>query len=148
MSRPSKKRVISCSLRTHQFSAVDQSLVMDETIHLSLDEMEAVKLADLDGMYQEQAAVVMQISRQTFGNIIMSAHKKIADFLVNSKRLSIDGGMVTIDGCRLFCGTCNTDWVIDCYDQKKVVCPTCNDSNIYCRKKSNNGINVRCWNIQ
>jgi predicted DNA-binding protein (UPF0251 family) len=146
--RPCKKRIISCTLKTYQFSPVDLSVVQGETVHLTLDELEAVKLADLDGMYQEQAAAAMQISRQTFGNIIMSAHKKIADFLVNSKRLSIDGGKVTVDDCKLFCSTCNADWSIDCHMYQNVVCPVCNNKNVYCRKKSNNGTNIKCWRIQ
>lgn len=148
MPRPCKKRIISCSLRTHQFSPEGSVVTPDTTVHLTLDELEAVKLADLDGLYQEQAAAAMQISRQTFGNIIMSAHKKIADFLVNSKRLSIDGGKVTMDDCRLFCGSCNNGWTIDCHTQKNVVCPVCNNENVYCRKKSSNGINIKCWRIQ
>ena len=37
---------------------------------------------------------MMKISRQTFGNIIESAHKKIADAIVNGKALKIEGGVV------------------------------------------------------
>jgi len=67
---------------------------MLEEINLTLDELEAVRLADLDGLYQEDAAKKMDISRQTFGNIINSAHKKIADALLNGKALKIEGGPV------------------------------------------------------
>jgi predicted DNA-binding protein (UPF0251 family) len=66
-------------------------------IALTVDELEAVRLADLEGMYQEQAAEKMNVSRQTFGRIIESAHKKIADALVNGKALSIEGGHIEID---------------------------------------------------
>jgi len=45
-------------------------------------------------LYQEDAAKKMDISRQTFGNIINSAHKKIADVLLNAKALKIEGGTV------------------------------------------------------
>jgi len=65
-----------------------------EEINLALDELEAVRLADLEGLYQEDAAKKMNISRQTFGNIINSAHKKIADALLNAKALKIEGGKV------------------------------------------------------
>jgi predicted DNA-binding protein (UPF0251 family) len=67
---------------------------MLEEINLALDELEALRLADLDEMYQEDAAKKMGISRQTFGNIISSAHKKIADALLNAKALKIEGGTV------------------------------------------------------
>ena len=63
-----------------------------QQVNLTFDELEAVRLADFEGLYQEQAAEKMGISRQTFGRIIESAHKKIADALVNGKALSIKGG--------------------------------------------------------
>jgi predicted DNA-binding protein (UPF0251 family) len=68
-----------------------------ETVTLSLDEFEAIKLADYEGQYQESAARQMNISRQTFGRIIESAHKKIADVLINGKSLTIEGGSIVMD---------------------------------------------------
>ncbi|WP_304224669.1 DUF134 domain-containing protein [Gracilinema caldarium] len=59
---------------------------------LSLDEFEALRLADYEGLYQEAAALRMGISRQTFGRIIESARKKVADALVNGKVLRVGGG--------------------------------------------------------
>lgn len=63
-------------------------------VTLSVDELEAIRLADLEGLYQEQAAEKMNISRPTFGRVIESAHKKIADALVNGKAISIQGGPI------------------------------------------------------
>jgi predicted DNA-binding protein (UPF0251 family) len=68
-----------------------------EEIVLSLDEFEAVRLADYEQLYQEDAAAKMNISRQTFGRIIEAAHKKIADVLMNGKALKIEGGEVAFD---------------------------------------------------
>ncbi len=65
-----------------------------EEIILTMDELEAVRLADYEALYQEQAAEKMQISRPTFGRIVESAHKKIADALVNGRALRIEGGNV------------------------------------------------------
>jgi hypothetical protein len=67
-----------------------------EQVILKLDEWEALRLADWEGLYQEEAARRMGISRQTFGNIIESAHKKIADVLLHAKALKIEGGEVRI----------------------------------------------------
>ena len=61
-------------------------------IVMTLDEFEAVRLADMEGMYQEQAAGMMGVSRQTFGRIIGVARGKVADALVNGKALAIAGG--------------------------------------------------------
>ena len=63
-----------------------------QEIGLTIDEFEAIRLADLEGLYQEEAAKKMDVSRQTFGNIITAAHKKIADAIVNGKALKISGG--------------------------------------------------------
>ncbi len=68
-----------------------------EEIVLNLDEFEAIRLADYEQLYQEEAAAGMNISRQTFGRIIDAAHKKIADVLINGKALKIEGGEVTIN---------------------------------------------------
>jgi predicted DNA-binding protein (UPF0251 family) len=84
-----------------------------EVVILRLDEFEAVRLADLEGMYQENAAIKMKVSRQTFGNIIGSAHKKIADAIINSKAIKIEGGKVKIKERRA--NSC-------CHDRGKGVC--------------------------
>lgn len=58
-------------------------------VALELDELEAVRLADLDGLYQADVALRMGVSRQTVGNILDRAHRKIADALLNGKALRI-----------------------------------------------------------
>ncbi|OGF46352.1 MAG: hypothetical protein A2231_04725 [Candidatus Firestonebacteria bacterium RIFOXYA2_FULL_40_8] len=65
---------------------------------LTLDEFEAIKLADLNGEYQEEAAKKMKVSRQTFGLIIEKARKKLADAIVNGKALKIEGGVYACSG--------------------------------------------------
>lgn len=61
---------------------------------MTLDEFEAVRLADLEALYQEQAAEQMKVSRPTFSRIIETAHRKIADALVHGKAIRIEGGTV------------------------------------------------------
>jgi predicted DNA-binding protein (UPF0251 family) len=67
-----------------------------EEVFLNLDEYESLRLADLEGLYQEQAASRMKVSRQTFGRIVEAARRKVADVLVNGKILRIEGGSVSI----------------------------------------------------
>ena len=74
-----------------------------EEIVLNLDEFEAIRLADHEQLYQEEAAARMNISRQTFGRIIDGAHKKIADVLMNGKALKIEGGEVSIEETKQCC---------------------------------------------
>lgn len=95
MARPIKCRRISCTPAARYFKPVGIPLRELDEIVLGLDELEAMRLADLEGLYQVDAAEKMDISRQTIGNILNSAHRKLADALLNGKALRIgpdDGG--------------------------------------------------------
>jgi predicted DNA-binding protein (UPF0251 family) len=61
---------------------------LDETV-LAADEFEAIRLADLEGLYHEAAAERMGVSRQTFGRIIAAARAKVAEALVKGMALRI-----------------------------------------------------------
>jgi len=65
-----------------------------EVVAMTLDELEAIRLADLEGRYQEEAAGRMGVSRATFGRILDAAHRKVAAALVGGKALRIEGGPV------------------------------------------------------
>ena len=69
-----------------------------ELVTLALDEVEALRLADLNGLYQEQAAEQMKISRATFARIVEEARKKVADALIHGKALRLEGGTVVMKG--------------------------------------------------
>jgi len=60
-----------------------------EKIELLEEEMEAIRLSDYEGLYQEECAKKMEISRTTFSRILTSAHKKIADGFLNTKAIRI-----------------------------------------------------------
>jgi predicted DNA-binding protein (UPF0251 family) len=97
MPRPRNCRRIGCMPQANYYKPRGIPLSALQHINLTYDEFEAIRLADLEGLYQEKAAEKMNISRQTFGRIIESAHKKIADALVNGKALSIEGGIIELD---------------------------------------------------
>lgn len=63
-----------------------------EEIIVTMDEFESVRLKDLMGFEQEEAAVKMNISQPTFHRLVLSARKKIADAIVNGKAIRIEGG--------------------------------------------------------
>lgn len=94
MARPCRCRKIRCNPDSNYFKPRGIPFDSLEEVNLTLDELEAVRLADYERLYQENAAKKMNISRQTFGNIINTAHKKIADVLLNAKALRIEGGIV------------------------------------------------------
>ena len=65
---------------------------------MTLDEFEAIRLADFEKLEHEKAASKMRISRPTFSRILSSARFKIADGLVNIKAIKIEGGCCKIVG--------------------------------------------------
>lgn len=89
MPRPCKNRSIDLTPLADFFKPRGIALKDLEIFELGIDELEAMRLADLEGMYQADAAEKMGISRQTFGNIISSARKKVAAALIAGGAISI-----------------------------------------------------------
>jgi len=102
---------------------------LDE-IALSLDELESIRLADLEGMYQEDAAGNMCVSRQTFANILISAHGKIAECLVQGKALRIEGGKIERADRKFICRECRHSWSLPFGSKCPSECPHCRCPNI------------------
>jgi uncharacterized protein len=94
MARPVKCRKVCCGKGSRCFHPIGKNPGKLERVEMTLDELEAVKLLDYEGKYQEQAAKSMGVSRQTIGNIIESARYKIAGAILHGKLLSIRGGNV------------------------------------------------------
>ncbi|MDI6846426.1 MAG: DUF134 domain-containing protein [Candidatus Saccharicenans sp.] len=99
MPRPFCRRRIGWLPQRRYFYPEGQAAESDrpDRISLTLDEFEAIRLADFFGLYQEEAAARMGISRATFGRILDSAHRKIAEFLIEGKMLSIEDGPVELE---------------------------------------------------
>ena len=98
MPRPRRCRRVGRLPQSTYYKPRGVPLAVLEHVNLAVDELEAIRLADLEGLYQEDAAKRMNVSRQTFGRILESAHKKIADALVHGKALSIEGGPIELSG--------------------------------------------------
>ncbi len=96
--RPKKTRWVKCLPGERCFKPMCKPLNKLEGVYLTLDEFEAIRLACLEGLKQVDAAKRLKISRPTFSRIISSAHKKIADGLVNIKAIRIEGGCCKVAG--------------------------------------------------
>ena len=92
MVRPRKCRMIDKEFPNNFFKPQGVPLTELEEVILTFDEIEAIRLTDYKNLYQAEAAEKMNISRQTLGNIVKQAHKKIADAIINGKAIKIDGG--------------------------------------------------------
>ncbi len=90
MARPKKQRRICGRAPFECFKPNGVPLSKLDKMALLPDELEALRLADLNGMNQIDAAKEMQVSRQTFANIVKSARLKVATCLINGQALVIE----------------------------------------------------------
>lgn len=97
---------------------------LDE-VALELDEFEAIRLADLEGMYQQQAAEAMGVSRQTFARVVEIARRKVADALVHGKALRIEGLDPDANGRNFHCPRCKDVWTHASASETPGACPRC-----------------------
>ena len=96
MPRPKKCRQISTNLSVTYFKPQGVPMRILQHVALTMDEAEALRLADLEGLSQEEAARHMNVSRATFGRIAAQARLKTADALIHGKAIRIEGGEVQI----------------------------------------------------
>ncbi|MBW3013535.1 DUF134 domain-containing protein [Candidatus Woesearchaeota archaeon] len=92
MPRPRILRRVRCEPNINYFKPAGVPVRALEQVELTVDEFEAVRLKDLEGMEQSDAAEKMNISQPTFHRLILSARKKIADAIVNGKAIKVEGG--------------------------------------------------------
>ena len=92
MGRPPIPRVVRCFPGAVYYKPRGIPLRLLEEVVLGLDEMEALRLADVEGLEQEEMGRRMKVSRATAGRILETAHRKVADALVGGKALRIEGG--------------------------------------------------------
>ena len=99
MPRPVRCRRIEHMPAYRSFSPDD--VEAEESVRMTVDEYETLRLLDEEGLTQEACAARMQIARTTVTAIYESARKKVADVLVHGKRLLITGGCCEFEPVRL-----------------------------------------------
>jgi predicted DNA-binding protein (UPF0251 family) len=96
MPRPRLCRRVKFLPETTYFKPAGIPLRKLEEVVLTVDEFEAIRLKDLEGLEQIEASDRMKISQPTFFRLLDSARKKIADAIVNGKAIKIEGGSYKI----------------------------------------------------
>lgn len=142
MVRPKKRRYVAVKPGVTYFKPRGIQLRELEETSLTIEELEAIRLKDLEGLNQEKCSKKMEVSRPTFQRVLTSARRKLADFIVKGKALRIGGGdyMVQIGtggrgmgggfglgpGGECVCPDCNLcishKRGVPCYEMK---CPKC-----------------------
>jgi predicted DNA-binding protein (UPF0251 family) len=92
MGRRQLWRKVSSIPAVNYFKPAGIRMAELEEIQLLVEEAEAIRLKDLEGLEQEECAEKMSISRSTFSRLLDSARQKIADALLNGKAIRIEGG--------------------------------------------------------
>jgi predicted DNA-binding protein (UPF0251 family) len=103
MSRPFKCRRVCFLPGTTYFKPAGIPLRMLTENQLTVEEMEAIRLRDLEHLEQKECAQKMDISRPTFQRVLTSARRKIADSLMAGKALRIEGGNFELAFSRFRC---------------------------------------------
>ena len=133
MPKPKKERFVRYPPPAVFFKPVSVPFEHMEPVILSLDEFEAIRLVDYEGMDQIEAAEQLGVSRPTCARIIESGRRKCADALVHAKALRIEGGAYRFHRNRLRCLRCGRMWETDIAagpENPSGACPHCGSYRI------------------
>ena len=87
-----KWRKVCCLPEQNKFGPLGANVEDKNTVKMTVDEYEAIRLIDLVGFTQEECAKQMKVARTTVQGIYFEARKKLAESLVDGKVLLIEGG--------------------------------------------------------
>ena len=103
-----------------------------QEVRLSIEEAEAIRLKDIEGLEQDECAQRMRVSRPTFARILLLARQKMADALLNGKAIRIEGGNYEMAVRHFRCGK-GHEWEVPfevMINKPPELCPTCNTPDI------------------
>lgn len=137
MARPTKWRKIEHVPKVPYFIPSDKNIDEIPENILKLEELEAIRLKDMEGLEQSECAERMKVSRSTFQRILLSAREIIADSLVNGKIIRIEGGNFTRHICPVRCLDCEKEWMegyetMESIKKGEYKCPVCGSTKIIC----------------
>ena len=124
MPRPLQNRIVHEPPLYSGFKPIGVRAKDLRPIVLALDEFEAFRLADQIGLSHAMAADEMDISRSTFTRLIEKARKKIADFIILGRQLTIEGGAVHFRVNIIQCQDCKQMFKMG-FHQEATECPAC-----------------------
>jgi predicted DNA-binding protein (UPF0251 family)/predicted Fe-Mo cluster-binding NifX family protein len=130
MARPPIERSVEGVPRITLFKPAGVPARELEQLQLAVDELEAIRLVDLEALSHEQAAEAMGVSRQTVGRVLERGRAKVAEALVGGKAILIGGGQYQVLP-RMRCFACQGLWVADAEDPGRVTsCPRCGSTDV------------------
>jgi uncharacterized protein len=148
LARPVKWRRINHMPSVLEFGPATADPAAGKNVIL-LEELEAIRLKDVEGLEQADCARQMEISRPTFQRILLAARENIADSLINGKALQIEGGHYTRSICPVRCMACGREWDesvenIESENATATTCPRCHSNRLQCRPDERDGQDSHC----
>jgi predicted DNA-binding protein (UPF0251 family) len=132
MGRQPMRRRVDSIPRVSYFKPAGVPLSGLEEVRLSVEEAEALRLKDIEGLEQDGCAKKMKVSRSTFARVLLSARQKMAEALLNGKAIRIEGGNYEMSVRRFRCHN-GHEWEVPFEKMIKEppqLCPTCNTTEI------------------
>jgi uncharacterized protein len=127
--KPRKKRSVLFPPNVQSFRP-GGALSGTGSVKITIDEYEALRLADHERLKHLEAARHMDISRPTFTRLLASARAKIGDAIVNGKAIEIEGGNFRFLGKRYRCRGCGANWDVPEDKISPQSCPDCDKPDV------------------
>lgn len=127
MPRPPKRRDVEFIPEVRCFKPNGIPLRNLSEIKLGVDELEALRLKEMEGLSQHECAERMNLAQSTFQRILSSARRKVANALVESRALRIEGGNYRIVKRDYVCSECGFRWRVEPAEASEAPqeCPEC-----------------------
>lgn len=133
MTRPKNPRSIDFLPGVVYFKPRGIPLRFLEEVNLLVEELEAIRLSDVEGLSQEVCGQRMKVSQPTFHRILESARRKVAAALTGGKAIKIEGGSFDMAPWKFACEDCGYAWEVPWGTGPRktaITCPQCQSLNI------------------
>lgn len=134
MPRPPKFRRVEFLPQVTVFKPAGIPLAELEEEVLTVEELEAIRLKDLEGLEQEDCAERMEVSRPTFQRVLSSAREKVAKALIEGKAIRVEGGNYRLAARRFKCRACDHEFE-PTFETRvegvEMTCPRCHARDVY-----------------
>jgi len=148
MARPPIPRRVEAMPEVTLFKPAGVPLRELEEVVLTVEELEALRLKDLEGLEQEECATRMNVSRPTFQRVLTSSRCKVADALVGGKALRVEGGHYRLAKRRFRCRACTHEFEVSFGTGERgieIKCPDCNTQAVQRIDQSGHGFGRQPW---
>ena len=132
MPRPVKWRRVALIPQVSYFKPAGIPLRALEEVGLTVEEVEAVRLRDVERLQQEECAEQMHVSRPTFHRVLGSARGKIADAIISGKAIRIEGGNFALASQLFRCRRDGHEWQVPfeaVASGRPLACPRCESTS-------------------